>query len=95
MKTPAFDMTRFAVAKTRGSERGELLDRFLERLNPSRTASGFPPLSIKRMAFMLSHIPTDELHAFYRQCETYNGPFSKAFFGALKVRKETQTRQAP
>lgn len=80
-------MERFSVVeKNRGSQRGEMLDKFLERLNPSRIAAGYKPLSHARIATMLSHIPTDYLFAFYRQCETSQLPFSAYFHWSLKAK---------
>lgn len=88
MEKIRFDGAKFKVVKNnRGSERGELLDKFLVQLNPSREKSGFKPLSHARLSQLLSHIPSDDLHAFYRQCETANIPFSAYFFWSLKIKK--------
>ena len=89
MKTINFDQTKFKVVKNnRGSERGELLDKFLEKLNPTREKSGYKKLTHPRLSVMLSHIPTDELYAFYSQCEKSNIPFSPFFFWSLKAQKD-------
>jgi hypothetical protein len=70
-----------------GSERGDLLERFMERLNAPRIQAGFRPLSYGRLSALLAHLEISDLYAFYKQCEAYKGPFSKCFWGALKVRK--------
>lgn len=88
MEKVQFNQTRFKVVKNnRGSQRGEILDKFLAKLNPSREASGYKPFTHARLSVMLAHIQTEDLHAFYRQCETTNIPFSAFFFWSLKVKK--------
>lgn len=82
-------MSRFEVVKgNRGSGRGEILDRFLERLNPSMIAAGYKPYTHARLALKVQHIKgDDELHAFYEQCSKANIPFSAYFHWALKPKK--------
>jgi hypothetical protein len=70
-----------------GSERADLIKQFLDRINPIRREGGFGEITPSRMGMLLSHIPTDELYAFYKMCDTYKGPFCKCFFGALKVKR--------
>lgn len=88
-KKASVDLSRFKVVKNnRGSARGEMLDEFLARLNPSREAKGYKPFSIKRLAMMLSHVPTEDLHAFYKQCDQAGIPFGAYFHWSLKPKKE-------
>lgn len=88
MKTINFAKKNFAVVKNNhGSQRGELLDKFLSRLNPSRIADGYKPLTHSRVSLLLAHIPTEDLHAFYQQCEEATIPFSAYFHWSLKVKK--------
>jgi hypothetical protein len=47
----------------RRTERGDLLDEFLSRLNPSRTAAGYRPISYGRLAYLLTAIKTADLYA--------------------------------
>lgn len=68
------------------SERAFVIGLFLDHLNPSRVSGGYKPLTAARVGMMVSHLSISDLYAFLKQCENYNGPFSKAFFGALKVR---------
>jgi hypothetical protein len=83
------DLSRFQVVQgNRGSARGDILDRFLERLNPSRVAAGYKPYTHARLSLMLQHIKgADELHAFYEQCDKAGIPFSAYFHWALKPKK--------
>jgi len=88
IKKPTFDISRFQVVeKNRTTERGEMLEMFLDKLNPARIADGYKPYTIKRIAVLLAHIPTDDLYAFYRQCETSDLPFGAKFHYELKPRK--------
>jgi hypothetical protein len=93
MKTGSllFDVSRFTVAPQRGSERGELLDKFLERLNPSRIQAGYKPYNHARLSVMLQHLKTDELYPFYRQCEQAGIPFSAFFHWSLKPKTLEQS----
>lgn len=67
-------MTKGSIRHT---ERGILLERFA--LMTGRR--------IGYIAYRLTNIPTADLYALEKQCDQYKGPWSKAFFGALKVRK--------
>jgi len=51
------------------SERAELLERFVTRLNGSRVASGYKALGAGFYASKMAHIETEDLHAFYRKLE--------------------------
>lgn len=88
-KSVAANMARFQVVKgNRGSARGDILDRFLERLNPPRVASGYKPYTHARLSLMVQHIKgVDELEAFYKQCDKAGIPFSAYFHWALKPKK--------
>jgi hypothetical protein len=90
IKRPSTDLSRFKVVQgNRGSARGDVLDMFLSRLNPDRVAKGFKPLTHSRLSVMLAHIKeTDDLHAFYRQCDQAGIPFSAFFHWSLKPKKQ-------
>ena len=64
-------------ASTRKTERGEFLKRFA-----AKTGRTIPFIALK-----LQGVPTEDLYAFEKQCDSYKGPWSKAFFGALKPRR--------
>jgi hypothetical protein len=72
-KTINFDhlKARFQKPVTKAtSERAEQIERFLTRLNNSRLAGGYKPLTPGFVGSKMSHIPTDELHAFYQKLDT-------------------------
>ena len=88
-KSATASLDRFQVVKgNRGSARGELLDRFLARLNPAREAKGYKKYTHSRLSMMLQHIKdVTELDAFYKQCEKSDIPFSAYFHWSLKPKK--------
>lgn len=52
------------------SERAELIEKFVTRLNNSRVAGGYKPLGAKFYATKMALIPTDELHMFYKELDS-------------------------
>lgn len=64
------------------SERAELIEKFLTRLNKAREGTPYPPLKPAAIAFKLSHIPTSDLYAFYKECERAKN-FGAYFWWAL------------
>lgn len=61
--------TRISKPTTKAnSERGELIERFVTRLNASRTGK-YKPLKPGFYASKMSLIPTDELHMFYKELD--------------------------
>lgn len=79
-------MERFTVVQgNKGSNRGMWLDKFLERLNPTRVAQGYKPYNHARIGMMLAHVPTDDLAGFYKQCEQAGIPFGAYFHWAIKA----------
>jgi hypothetical protein len=68
------------------SEREELLGVFLAKLNAQRIADGFPKLTYGRLARVLQHVPTEDLYAFYRQCDAARH-FGKFFWWSLKPKE--------
>ncbi len=76
--------------KTRTTERGELLETFLSRLNPGRKAKGYPLLTAGRLAFLLTGIPTKDLYALLSKmndAERRNVPASAVFWLEVKPPK--------
>lgn len=51
------------------SERASLIEPFVTRLNNSRIAGGYKPLGAGFYAYKMSHIETEDLHAFYKKLE--------------------------
>ena len=74
----------------RSSERGDLLDTFLSRLNPSRKAAGYRPLSYGRLAYLLTGIKTTDLYALQSKCadaERRGYPWSAIFWKEITPAK--------
>lgn len=74
--------------KTHISERGELLDYFLVKIN-SKVQKPYKPFTIKRLAMRLAHIPTKDLYYMKSQMEDIIGRKDtvsaiKWFFWSLK-----------
>ncbi len=71
------------------SERQSVVKMFLDKLNDERKNTKYKPLTGRAVAIKLSHLDLRDMYAFYKSCEVYErktGSFSRAFFGALKVR---------
>lgn len=68
------------------SERAEILQKFLDKLNADRGA--YKPITAKRLSMMLSDAqlktPAD-IYTFYRQCENAKH-FSRFFWWSLKAK---------
>lgn len=64
--------------KKRASERGDFLKYFAKRTDRP----------IKYIAFRLTGIPTADFYYIQKQCDSYKGPWAKAFFGMLKPKKK-------
>jgi len=79
--------------KTHHSERGDLYDTLLSRLNPSRIKGGYRPLTHGRLAYLLTGIPTKDLYALLSNCddaERRGFPWSAIFW--KEIRSETAGR---
>ncbi len=61
------------------TERGELMKYFIERLNPGRIKDDYPPLTIARMARLMSAMPTQDIYYLKRVCDDAKD-FSKKFW---------------
>lgn len=92
MERELFDLSRFTVKENnRGSQRGDMLDKFLAKLNPSRIAAGYKPLTHARLSMMLSHLHTDQLYPFYKDCQRAKN-FSAYFHWSLKPQNRQTAR---
>jgi len=77
--------------RTRRTERGDLLEYLCSVINPSRIETGYNPISIKRMAFLLQKIPTKDLYymkSIALDKQRTGGNFSKWFWWSLKPKQE-------
>jgi len=75
-----------AAAKTRETERGEMMTYFCKELNKSRRADGLPLITMGRMGKMLEQIPTKDLYYIKRVCSDAEN-FSKKFWWLLNPEK--------
>jgi hypothetical protein len=65
-----FDISRFQKPTTKAtSERATEIERFVIKLNNSRVAGGYKPLLPGFYASKMALIPTEDLHAFYKELE--------------------------
>lgn len=73
--------------RPRQTERQELFDRILSRLNPSRIQGGYKPLSYGRLGYLLTAIPTRDLYALISKCddaERRGFPWSAIFWKEIR-----------
>ena len=72
--------------KEKVTERGELMEYLMERLNESRRRDHIPPLTMPRMGRLLVAIPTKDLYYLRSVCERSKN-FSKKFWWEIKPKK--------
>jgi hypothetical protein len=73
--------------KTRRTERGDVFDTILSRINPGRIKKGYQPVSYGRLAYLLTGIPTKDLYALISKCddaERRGYPWGAIFFKEIK-----------
>ncbi|MBY0293800.1 hypothetical protein K2Q08_00510 [Patescibacteria group bacterium] len=80
---------RQPAKKLKITERGELMEYFLQKLNAGRVQDGLPPMTMGRMGRILVGIPTKDLYFLKSICDDAqkrNGPsaFSKKFWWEIK-----------
>ena len=68
-----------AYKKDRVTERGELMQYFMERLNTARVRDGLGKLTMPRMGRLLLAIPTKDLYYLKSVCDNAKD-FSKKFW---------------
>ena len=81
--------------RDRASERGDLMQYFMQKLNVSRTRDGLAPLTMGRMGRVLQGIPTNDLYFLKSICDDAlkrNGldAFSKRFWWEINPDKHTE-----
>jgi hypothetical protein len=74
--------------KQAGSERGDLMQYFMERLNPYRRQDGFPPLTYPRMGKIPQGLSCPDLYYLKSVCDDAKS-FSKTFWYSLDAKKYT------
>ena len=80
-----------APDKQRRSERSDLLEDLLSRLNPGRKTKGYEPLTYGRLAYLLAGIKTADLYYLLSVCtdaEHHGYPFSAIFWKELKPKNK-------
>lgn len=88
IKKITYDLSRFQKPTTKAtSERAELIERFVIRLNNSRKAAGYKPLGAGFYASKMSHIATGELHFFYKKLDQSDN-FSALWWHYCKPKKK-------
>jgi hypothetical protein len=76
--------------KARETERGDLLDIFLARLNPPRKSAGYRPITHARLAYRLTGIRTGDLYSLLSKCndaERRGYPWSAIFWKEITATK--------
>jgi hypothetical protein len=53
----------------RKTERGNLFDTILFRLNPDRVKKSIKPLTHSRLGYLLTNVPTKDLYALISRCD--------------------------
>lgn len=68
------------------SERQELIQSFVDRINRERAGTRFKPVTARQINTLLSFLDTRDLYWLFRKCER-EPSFSKKFFGVLRDTK--------
>lgn len=68
------------------NEREELLNQFLEKLNPSRLTMGLKAMTHGRLAKIFEKVPTPDLYPFFNDCMKAK-TFSSLFWWRIKGKK--------
>lgn len=74
--------------KERATERGELMEYFMDKLNVSRKRDGLAPLTMPRMGRILLAIPTMDLYYLKSVCDKAQD-FSKKFWWEVNPKNHT------
>ena len=69
------------------SERQELIQRFVDKINLERIGTKFKPVIWRQINGLVAHVKIGDLYWFFKECEQGDS-FSKKFFGILKSRRE-------
>ncbi len=84
------DLFERVEKKSKKTERGELLVYFCGKLNKGRAEKKLKPLTIPRVAFMLTRIPTKDLYYIFSCCNSWENdgrPWSALFWKLLDYKK--------
>jgi hypothetical protein len=75
--------------KERATERGELMEYFLHKLNVARVRDGLKPMTMGRMGMLLIAIPTKDLYYLKSVCDQ-SKDFSKKFWWEINPKNHEQ-----
>jgi len=81
------------AAAERATERGELMQFFMERLNMARVRDGLGKLTMPRMGKILEAIPTKDLYYLKTVC-MQSKDFSKKFWWEINPKNHTPQAKA-
>ena len=79
--------------KEKATERGELMQYFMDKLNAARVRDGLGKLTMPRMGRLLLGIPTKDLYYLKSVCEGA-GDFSKKFWWEINPKNHTPEAKA-
>jgi hypothetical protein len=85
--------------KDRSTERGEIMQYFMQKLNAGRARDGMPPLTMGRMGRLLVGIPTQDLYFLKSVCDDASKrgdmtSFSKKFWWEINPKNHTEEAKA-
>lgn len=88
--TNLFENYQLPTKKKGGSERGDLIQKFVDRINQDRIGTKFKPVSPKGVAILINQHPNlkelDQLYRFYGMCKESKS-FSAYFYWIVKPKK--------
>ena len=73
------------------SERQELIQRFVDKINRERVGTEFQPVTWKQVNGLVRHLKESDLYWLFGECE-HAQSFSKKFFGMLKGNRVTRPK---
>lgn len=79
--------------KEKATERGDMMQYFLKKLNAARVRDGLSEMSMGRMARLLLAIPTKDLYYLKSICDMAPD-FSKKFWWEINPKKHTPEAKA-
>jgi hypothetical protein len=82
-----------AYKKEKATERGELMQYFMDKLNAARVRDGLAKLTMPRMGRLLMAIPTKDLYYLRSVCDNA-GDFSKKFWWEINPKNHTLEAKA-
>ncbi|HEY5383182.1 MAG TPA: hypothetical protein VIJ88_01365 [Candidatus Paceibacterota bacterium] len=86
-------IAKTARKKDKATERGELMQYFMDKLNAARVRDGLGKLTMSRMGRLLMAIPTKDLYYLRSVCDNA-GDFSKKFWWEINPKNHTPEAKA-